>query len=115
MPYFARAAVVSITTDLTEITVIRADTGLFFRGDDSCSCAGSAIENKDQTVRDGAFRKVLFTDASGLVCTVEKLCTDLRDPDIDAQVRFPVDRDTRQSVGRHTGVEPSPGQCNSRV
>ncbi len=90
-----------MTTDIAEITVIGGDdTGLVARVTSLLFERGLNIEDLDQAVRDGVFRMYLAVDTSEMVCTEEKLRTDLHalgeDLGLDVQVRFPSDRETQQ-------------------
>ena len=89
-----------MTSDLTEITVIGGDdTGLIARITTLLFERGINIEDLDQAVQGGVFRMRMRVDASGMAATREELRADLRelgeDLDLDVQVRFPGDRDTR--------------------
>ncbi|MFC7167495.1 formyltetrahydrofolate deformylase [Halospeciosus flavus] len=89
-----------MTSSLTEITVIGDDrTGLIARVTSLLFERGVNIEDLDQAVRDGVFRMRMHVDASEMVCTRETLrdaLADLGDDlDVDVQVRFPDERDTR--------------------
>jgi len=91
----------TMTTDLTEITVIGDDdTGLIARVTSLLFERGVNIEDLDQAVRDGVFRMYLAVDTSEMVCTEKTLRTDLNelgdDLGLDVQVRFPADRDNQQ-------------------
>ena len=89
-----------MTTDLTEITVIGGDkTGIVARFTTLLFERGINIEDIDQAVRDGIFRMTLHADTSEMVCTPDTLRGALADigdeMDVDVQVRFPSDRETR--------------------
>ncbi|AEH36332.1 Formyltetrahydrofolate deformylase [Halopiger xanaduensis SH-6] len=92
---------VSLTTDLTEITVIgEDDTGLIANVTSLLFERGINIEDLDQAVRDGVFRMYLAVDTSEMVCTEETLRADLHDLGddlgLDVKVRFPADRENQQ-------------------
>ena len=89
-----------MTSDLAEITVIgEDDTGLIARVTSLLFERGINIEDLDQAVHEGVFRMTMHVDASGMEGTREALRGDLRelgeDLDLDVQLRFPGDRDTR--------------------
>ena len=89
----------SLTSDLTEITVIgEDDTGLIARITSLLFDRGINIEDLDQAVQEGVFRMTMHVDASDMVGTREELRADLEelgeDLDLDVQLRFPGDRAT---------------------
>jgi len=89
------------TRKLTEITVIGDDkTGLIARVTTLLFERGINIEDLDQAVRDDLFRMTMKVDAAEMETSREELRADLRelgrDLDVDVQVRFPSDRETRQ-------------------
>jgi len=92
--------VAAVTSGLTEITVIgEDDTGLIARITSLLFDRGINIEDLDQAVHEGVFRMTMHVDASDMDGTREELRADLGelgdDLDLDVQVRFPGDRDTR--------------------
>ena len=90
-----------MTNEFTEITVIGDDsTGLIARVTTLLFERGINIEDLDQAVREGLFRMTMRVDTSEMETTKEELRADLRalgvDLDVDVQVRFPADRETRR-------------------
>ena len=97
----ATAEVASMTTDLTEITVVgEDDTGLIAGVTSLLFERGVNIEDLDQAVRDDVFRMTMHVDTSGMVCKPETLREDLEslgdDLGVDVQVRFPSDQRATQ-------------------
>jgi formyltetrahydrofolate deformylase len=89
-----------VTNDLTEITVVgEDDTGLIANVTSLLFERGINIEDLDQAVREGLFRMTMHVDTSEMVCTEEKLRTDLDELGdelgVDIKVRFPKDRETQ--------------------
>lgn len=90
-------------SELTEITVIGDDdTGLIARITSLLFKRGINIEDLDQAVRQGLFRMTMHVDTSkmdgskaDLRRALDDLCAELG---MDVQVRFPVDRETRQAA-----------------
>jgi len=94
------AEVVSVTDQYTQITVVGDDdTGLIARITSLLFERGINIEDLDQTVRQGVFRMTMLVDTGGMVTTETTLREDLHelgeDLDLDVQVRFPSERETR--------------------
>jgi formyltetrahydrofolate deformylase len=92
---------VAVTREFTEITVVgEDDTGLIAEITTLLFERSINIEDLDQAVREGVFRMTMRVDTREMVCTQEKLRTDLQDLGeelgVDVQVRFPADRDTQQ-------------------
>ncbi|GAB3418769.1 formyltransferase family protein [Haloparvum alkalitolerans] len=90
-----------MTRELTEITVVGGDkTGLIARVTTLLFERSINIEDLDQAVRDGLFRMTMRVDASDLDTSREELrraLADLgRELDVDIQVRFPNDRESRR-------------------
>jgi formyltetrahydrofolate deformylase len=90
-----------MSRDFTELTVVgEDDTGLIANITTLLFERSINIEDLDQAVRDGVFRMTMRVDTEGMVCTREKLRTDLRELGeelgVDVQVRFPSDRETQQ-------------------
>jgi len=90
-----------VTREFTEITVVgEDDTGLIAEITTLLFERSINIEDLDQAVREGVFRMTMRVDTREMVCTQEKLRTDLQDLGeelgVDVQVRFPADRDTQQ-------------------
>jgi formyltetrahydrofolate deformylase len=95
-----RHEVVVVTRNLTEITVVGDDdTGLIAEVTSLLFERGINIEDLDQAVRDGVFRMTMHVETAEMVCTEEKLRTDLdalgAELGVDVQVRFPADRETQ--------------------
>lgn len=95
-----RHGVVVVTRNLTEITVVGDDdTGLIAEVTSLLFERGINIEDLDQAVRDGVFRMTMHVETAEMVCTEEKLRTDLdalgAELGVDMQVRFPADRETQ--------------------
>jgi len=95
-----RHGVVVVTRNLTEITVVGDDdTGLIAEVTSLLFERGINIEDLDQAVRDGVFRMTMHVETAEMVCTEEKLRTDLdalgTELGVDMQVRFPADRETQ--------------------
>ena len=92
---------VCVTREFTEITVVgEDDTGLIANVTSLLFERGINIEDLDQAVREGVFRMTMRVDTAEMVCTEEKLRTDLQELGaelgVDVQVRFPADRETQQ-------------------
>ncbi|MFW6435106.1 MAG: formyltetrahydrofolate deformylase [Halovenus sp.] len=90
-----------MTQEFTEITVVgEDDTGLIANVTTLLFERSINIEGLDQAVREGVFRMSMQVDTSEMVCTQEKLRTDLhelgKELGVDVQVRFPADRETKQ-------------------
>jgi formyltetrahydrofolate deformylase len=90
-----------VTREFTEITVVgEDDTGLIAEITTLLFERSINIEDLDQAVREGVFRMTMHVDTGEMVCTQEKLRTDLHDLGeelgVDVQVRFPADRQTQQ-------------------
>jgi formyltetrahydrofolate deformylase len=90
-----------MSRDFTELTVVgEDDTGLIANITTLLFERSINIEDLDQAVRDGVFRMTMRVDTEEMVCTREKLRTDLQDLGeelgVDVQVRFPTDRETQQ-------------------
>ncbi|MCU4727670.1 formyltetrahydrofolate deformylase [Halapricum hydrolyticum] len=90
----------SVTSDMTEITVVgEDDTGLIANVTSLLFERGINIEDLDQAVREGVFRMTMHVDTSEMVCTESKLREDLQELgeelDVDIKVRFPKDRETQ--------------------
>jgi len=90
-----------MSREFTEITVVgEDDTGLIANVTTLLFERGINIEDLDQAVREGVFRMTMRVDTSEMVCTQEKLRTDLHDLGaelgVDVQLRFPADRETQQ-------------------
>ncbi|WP_318568219.1 formyltetrahydrofolate deformylase [Salinigranum marinum] len=90
-----------MTREYTEITVIGGDkTGIVAKVTNLLFERGINIEDIDQAVRDGVFRMTLHADTSGMVCTEATLRDALAElgerMDVDVQVRFPADRETKR-------------------
>jgi len=101
IPSIRLLAVVTLTREFTEITVVgEDDTGLIANVTTLLFERSINIEDLDQAVREGVFRMTMRVDTSEMVCTAEKLRTDLHELGeelgVDIQVRFPADRETRQ-------------------
>jgi formyltetrahydrofolate deformylase len=93
--------VVGVSREFTEITVVgEDDTGLIANITSLLFERGINIEDLDQAVREGVFRMTMHVDTAEMVCTEDKLRTDLHDLGddlgVDVQVRFPDDRETQQ-------------------
>jgi formyltetrahydrofolate deformylase len=89
-----------MTREYTQITVIGDDrTGIVAKVTTLLFERGINVEDIDQAVREGLFRMTLHADTSEMVCTRETLREALDDlgteMDVDVQVRFPSDRQTR--------------------
>ena len=89
-----------MTRGLTELTVVgEDDTGLIANVTSLLFERSINIEDLDQAVRDGTFRMTMHVDTSEMVCKQETLREDLHDLGdelgVDAQVRFPSDRETQ--------------------
>ena len=92
---------VGVSREFTEITVVgEDDTGLIANITSLLFERGINIEDLDQAVREGVFRMTMHVDTAEMVCTEDKLRTDLHDLGddlgVDVQVRFPDDRETQQ-------------------
>jgi len=90
-----------VTQEFTEITVVgEDDTGLIANVTTLLFERSINIEGLDQAVREGVFRMSMQVDTREMVCTQEKLRTDLHELGeelgVDVQVRFPADRETKQ-------------------
>ncbi len=90
-----------MTREYTQVTVIGGDkTGIVAKFTTLLFERGINIEDIDQAVRDGIFRMTLHADTAEMVCTKETLreaLTDLgEEMDVDVQVRFPADRETKR-------------------
>ncbi len=90
-----------MTQEFTEITVVgEDDTGLIASVTTLLFERSINIEGLDQAVREGVFRMTMQVDTTEMVCTQEKLRTDLHELGeelgVDVQVRFPADRETKQ-------------------
>ncbi|AUV83336.1 formyltetrahydrofolate deformylase [Salinigranum rubrum] len=90
-----------MTREYTQVTVIGDDkTGIVAKFTTLLFERGINIEDVDQAVRDGVFRMTLHADTAGMVCTKETLREALSDlgeeMDVDVQVRFPADRETKR-------------------
>jgi formyltetrahydrofolate deformylase len=90
-----------MTREYTQITVIGDDkTGIVAKFTTLLFERGINIEDIDQAVRDGIFRMTLHADTAGMVCTKDTLREALADlgaeMDVDVQVRFPADRETKR-------------------
>jgi len=90
-----------MSRDFTELTVVgEDDTGLIANITTLLFERSINIEDLDQAVRDGVFRMTMRVDTDEMVCTREKLRTDLHELGeelgVDVQVRFPSDRATQQ-------------------
>ena len=90
-----------MTQEFTEITVVgEDDTGLIANVTTLLFERSINIEGLDQAVREGVFRMSMQVDTREMVCTQEKLRTDLHELGeelgVDVQVRFPADRETKQ-------------------
>jgi formyltetrahydrofolate deformylase len=89
-----------VTREYTEITVVGDDkTGLIARVTTLLFERDINIEDLDQAVRDGVFRMTMHVDTAEMTTEKEELREALHDLgddlDMDIQVRFPVDRETR--------------------
>jgi len=96
------AAVVPMSSDFTEITIIgQDDTGLIAQVTTLLFERGINIEDVDQAVREGLFRMTMHVDTEEMVCTENTLREDLQDLadelDVEVTVRFPSDN-KRQSI-----------------
>ncbi|XVH32449.1 formyltetrahydrofolate deformylase [Haloferacaceae archaeon DSL9] len=90
-----------MTREMTEITVVGGDkTGLIAQVTTLLFERGINIEDLDQAVRDGLFRMTMRVDTEGMTCERDDLRAALaelgRDLDVDIEVRFPSDRETRR-------------------
>jgi formyltetrahydrofolate deformylase len=90
-----------MTREYTQVTVIGDDkTGIVAKFTTLLFERGINIEDIDQAVRDGIFRMTLHADTAEMVCTKQTLrdaLADLGDEmDVDVQVRFPADRETKR-------------------
>ncbi|WP_372913068.1 formyltetrahydrofolate deformylase [Salinigranum sp.] len=90
-----------MTREYTRITVIGDDkTGIVAKFTTLLFERGINVEDIDQAVRDGLFRMTLHADTAEMVCTKETLrgaLADLGDEmNVDVQVRFPADRETKR-------------------
>ena len=89
-----------MSREYTEITVVGDDdTGLIARVTTLLFERDINIEDLDQAVREGVFRMTMSVDTAGMSCTQDELREALHelgeDLDMDIQVRFPADRETR--------------------
>ncbi|MFW5963645.1 MAG: formyltetrahydrofolate deformylase [Natronomonas sp.] len=89
-----------MTREYTEITVVGDDkTGLIARVTTLLFERDINIEDLDQAVRDGVFRMTMHVDTAEMTTEKEELREALHDLgedlDMDIQVRFPADRETR--------------------
>ena len=89
-----------VTREYTEITVVGDDkTGLIARVTTLLFERDINIEDLDQAVRDGVFRMTMHVDTTEMTTQPEELREALHDLgddlDMDIQVRFPADRETR--------------------
>jgi formyltetrahydrofolate deformylase len=89
-----------VTREYTEITVVGDDkTGLIARVTTLLFERDINIEDLDQAVRDGVFRMTMHVDTAEMTTEKEELREALHDLgddlDMDIQVRFPADRETR--------------------
>ena len=94
-------AVVTVTRELTEITVVGDDaTGLIARVTTLLFERDVNIEDLDQAVREGIFRMTMHVDTSELSTSPDELREALaelgEDLGQDVTVRFPADRETRE-------------------
>jgi formyltetrahydrofolate deformylase len=90
-----------MTREYTQVTVIGDDkTGIVAKFTTLLFERGINIEDIDQAVRDGIFRMTLHADTAEMVCTkgtLREALADLGDRmDVDVQVRFPADRETKR-------------------
>jgi len=90
-----------MTREYTEITVIGGDkTGIVAKVTNLLFERGINVEDIDQAVRDGVFRMTLHADTAEMVCTKATLRDALAElgerMDVDVQVRFPADRETKR-------------------
>ena len=90
-----------MTREFTKITVVgEDDTGLIAEVTTLLFERSINIEDLDQAVREGVFRMTMHVDTAEMVCTEEKLRTDLHDLGdelgVDVQVQFPTERETQQ-------------------
>lgn len=89
-----------MSREYTEITVVGDDdTGLIARVTTLLFERDINIEDLDQAVREGVFRMTMSVDTDGMTCTQDELREALHelgeDLEMDIQVRFPADRETR--------------------
>jgi formyltetrahydrofolate deformylase len=89
-----------VSREYTEITVVGDDdTGLIARVTTLLFERDVNIEDLDQAVREGVFRMTMSVDTAEMSCTKDELreaLSDLGDDlEMDIQVRFPADRETR--------------------
>ena len=90
-----------MTREFTKITVVgEDDTGLIAEVKSLLFERSINIEDLDQAVREGIFRMTMHVDTAEMVCTEEKLRTDLHELGdelgVDVQVQFPTERETQQ-------------------
>jgi formyltetrahydrofolate deformylase len=90
-----------MTREFTKITVVgEDDTGLIAEVTSLLFERSINIEDLDQAVREGIFRMTMHVDTAEMVCTEEKLRTDLHELGdelgVDVQVQFPTERETQQ-------------------
>jgi len=90
-----------MTREFTKITVVgEDDTGLIAEVTTLLFERSINIEDLDQAVREGVFRMTMHVDTAEMVCTEEKLRTDLHELGdelgVDVQVQFPTERETQQ-------------------
>jgi formyltetrahydrofolate deformylase len=90
-----------VTGELTEITVVGDDkTGIVANITTLLFERGINIVDIDQAIREGMFRMTLRADIDEMVCTESTLretLTELGDDlEVDIQIRFPTDRETKR-------------------
>jgi len=90
-----------VTGELTEITVVGDDkTGIVANITTLLFERGINVVDIDQAIREGMFRMTLRADIDEMVCTESTLretLTELGDDlEVDIQIRFPTDRETKR-------------------